>query len=140
MPCNDSASSVNIRLTVDERFCSYEFLKMTCSRPIQADTGLGALCAGKSLDAILAFHFEIVRTELGLDDDAERGFILRLELEALQAGITSYLGVDDSRFNYKHYQILSIEQSDAVIDIALVILPSQDAPTVKSCCSMKCSA
>jgi hypothetical protein len=138
MPCSDSSSGLNIRLTLDERLHSYEFAKITCARPIGAATGLAELCAGKTPDEIMAFEFAGVRETLGWQDSDEPGFILQLELDALKAGIAQYLGLPDLRPDADRYLVSAVEHGEQFIDIDIVILPPKDKPATQSCRSMAC--
>ncbi len=133
MPCSDSSSGLNIRLSADERLDSFQFAKITCSSEIGGNTGLSAFCKGKSLEAILDLDFYMLRTALNLGSDEERQFVMYLELDALKAGIAQYLGVEHPSVDPLRCQISSIEHTGEFIDIAEVILPPKELPKILPC-------
>ena len=133
MPCSDSSSGLNIRLTNDERLDSFQFAKITCSSEIGGATGLSALCKGKSLEEILDLDFYMLRTVLNLNDDEERQFIMYLELDALKAGIAQYLGIEHPSVDADRCQITSIEHGEGFTEIAEVILPPKELPKILPC-------
>jgi NifU-like protein involved in Fe-S cluster formation len=133
MPCSDSSSGLNIRLTNDEVFVSFQFAKITCSSEISGETGLSAYCTGKSLDEILDFEFSMLVAVLNLSADEEKQFIMYLELDALKAGIAQYLGIEHPNVDINRCKISAIEHSGDYIDIAEVILPPQELPKIIAC-------
>ncbi len=133
MPCSDSSSGLNIRLTSDEVFVSFQFAKITCSSEITGDTGLSAYCAGKSLEDILDLEFPMLVTVLNLNNDEEKQFILYLELDALKAGIAQYLGIEHPNVDINRCKISAIEHGGDYIDIAEIILPPQELPKIIPC-------
>ncbi len=133
MPCSDSTSGLNIRLTPDEKLESFKFAKITCSSEINGETGLSAFCVGKSLEDILDLDFYMLRTVLGLGADEERQFVMYLELDALKAGIAQYLGLDHPSVDSGRCRITSIEHTPEFIEIAEVILPPKELPKILPC-------
>ena len=133
MPCNDSSSGLNLRLTHDERLISFEFAKITCSSEISAQTGLSAFCKGKSLSDILDLDFPMVVSALDLNQDDEKQFILYLELDALKAGIAQYLGIDHPSYDPERCRISAIEHTPEYIEICEVILPPKELPKILPC-------
>lgn len=133
MPCSDSSSGLNIRLTSDECLDSFEFAKITCSSEINGQTGLSAFCRGKTLEEILELDFYILRSALNLNDDDERQFIMYLELDALKAGIAQYLGIEHPSIDPDRCQISSIEHTGEYIEIAEIILPPKELPKILPC-------
>ena len=133
MPCSDSSSGLNIRLSADEQFESFHFAKITCSSEIGGNTGLSDFCKGKSMEAILDLDFYMLRSVLGLNHDEERQFIMYLELDALKAGIAQYLGIEHPSVDSDRCRITSIERTDDYIEIAEVILPPKELPKILPC-------
>jgi hypothetical protein len=133
MPCSDSSSGLNIRLTADEKLESFKFAKITCSSEIGGETGLSAFCGGKGLEEILELDFYMLRSALNLSADEERQFIMYLELDALKAGIAQYLGIEHPAVDPDRCRITSIEHTDDYIEIAEVILPPKELPKILPC-------
>lgn len=133
MPCSDSSSGLNIRLDAYERLDSFKFAKITCSSEIAGGTGLSTYCHGKTLEEILELDFYMLRTVLNLNSDEEAAFIMYLELDALKAGISQYLGIDHPSIDRERCQISSIEYNDDFIEIAEIILPPQQLPKILPC-------
>lgn len=133
MPCNDSSSGLNIRLSLNEKLDHFEFAKITCSSEISGNTGLKAFCHGKTLQDILDLDFYMLRTVLNLAKDEEAQFILYMELDALKAGIAQYLGIDHAHIDRDRCQVSSIVYDDTGIDISLVILPPKELPKILPC-------
>lgn len=133
MPCSDSSSGLNIRLTHEQKLLSFEFAKITCSSEISAQTGLSAYCKGKGLAEILELDFYMLVSVLNLNDDEEKKFIMYLELDALKAGIAQYLGIDHPSVDPDRCRISAIEYSEDFIDIAEVILPPKELPKIIPC-------
>ena len=133
MPCSDSSSGLNIRLTPDERLDGFQFAKVTCSSEIGGNTGLSAFCKGKSLEEILDLDFYMLRSALGLNSDEERQFIMYLELDAVKSGIAQYLGLDHQGVDFNRCRITSIEHTEEYIEIAQVILPPKELPKIMPC-------
>lgn len=136
MPCSDSSSGLNIKLTPDERLESFQFAKITCSSEIAGETGLSAYCKGKTLAEILDLDFYMLRTVLNLNADEEKQFIMYLELDALKAGIAQYMGIEHPSVDVNRCRITSIEHTEDFIEIAEIILPPQELPKILPC-SMK---
>ena len=133
MPCSDSSSGLNIRLTPDERLDGFQFAKITCSSEIGGNTGLSVFCKGKPLEEILDLDFYMLRSALDLSSDEERQFIMYLELDALKAGIAQYLGIDHPSIDPGRCRITSIEHTGEYIEIAQVILPPKELPKILPC-------
>ena len=132
MPCSDSSSGLNIRLTADEKLEEFRFAKITCSSEIGGETGLSAFCKGKDLAAILDLDFYMLRSALNITDD-ERQFIMYLELDALKAGIAQYLGIEHPSVDADRCRITSIEHNGDYTEIAEVILPPKEIPKILPC-------
>ena len=132
MPCSDSSSGLNIRLTADEQLESFQFAKITCSSEIAGNTGLSNFCKGKSLAEILDLDFYMLRSVLNLGEE-EAQFILYLELDALKSGIAQYLGIDHPSVDADRCRITSIEHTGEYIEIAEVILPPKELPKILPC-------
>ena len=133
MPCSDSSSGLNIRLDHYERLVTFDFAKITCSREITGNTGYSKYCAGKTLDEILIHNYHCLITELAIENDAEKKFILHLEWEALRAGIAQYLGLERADIDKDRCQITSIECDENGIEIAEVVLPPSELPKILPC-------
>ncbi len=133
MPCSDSSSGLNIRLDLEERLIKFDFAKITCSQEISSNTGYSKYCAGKNLEEILEHSYHSLISELGLQEDEEKQFILHLEWEALRAGIVQYLGIEQAGIDKDRCRITSIEYDDTGIEIAEVILPPKELPKILPC-------
>ncbi len=136
MPCSDSSSGLNFRLDAQEKFLGFEFAKVTCSSEITANTGLSAFLKNKSLDEILDLDFPMLVSVLGLNEDQERQFIMYLELAALKAAISQYLGKEGA-YDAERCKITSIQHSLDAIEVALIVLPPAELPKIVSCSSAK---
>ena len=132
MPCNDSSSSIYIRLDSDEKFISFEFAKITCGSPIDGKTGLSEYFKGKPLQEILTLPFGKVVHDLNLHDE-ESQFILYMEWDALRSSIAQYLGTDDESIDKDRCRITSIDHNENSIEIAEVILPPKQLPKILPC-------
>lgn len=132
MPCNDSSSSLNLRLDNNERFVSFEFAKITCGREITAQTGYGAYLSGKSLEDILEIPFTEAVRSLNLSAEDEQ-FVLYLEWDALRSVIAQYLGLDEKDIDRERCQITSIDQDEGGVEVALVVLPPKELPKILPC-------
>ena len=132
MPCSDSSSGLNIRLTADERLDGFQFAKITCSSEISGHTGLSAFCRGKSLEEILELDFYMLRSVLDVTGE-EAQFILYLELDALKAGVAQYLGIGHPSVDPDRCRISSIAHTQEYIEIAEVILPPKELPKILPC-------
>src|SRR5271170_2546508 len=93
MPCSDSSSGLNIRLSLDERLVKFDFAKITCSSEIGGGKNLSQFCAGKTLEELLDLDFRMLVSALDLNTDEEAQFILDMELDALKSAIAQYLGI-----------------------------------------------
>ena len=133
MPCSDSSSGINIRLDFDERLMKFDFAKITCSREITGNTGYSAYCCGKTLEEVLGHSYHFLISELELQDDDEKKFILHLEWEALRAAVAQYLGLEREDIDKDRCRITSIEYDETGIEIALVILPPKELPKILPC-------
>ena len=133
MPCSDSSSGLNIRLDLNERLIKFDFAKITCSQEISANTGYSKYCGGKTLDEILGHSYHFLISELGLELDEEKQFVLHLEWEALRAGIGQYLGIEREDIDKNRCQITSIQYDDTGVEIAEVILPPKELPKILPC-------
>ena len=133
MPCSDSSSGLNIRLDLEERLLKFDFAKITCSQEISSNTGYAKYCAGKTLPEILDHEYHFLISELDLESDDEKKFILHLEWEAMRAAIAQYLGVDREDIDRERCQITSIEYDETGIEIAEVILPPKELPKILPC-------
>ena len=132
MPCNDSSSSINLRLDNDERFVSFEFAKITCGREITAQTGYGDYLRGKPLEDILEIPFtEAVRSLKLSAEDAQ--FVLYLEWDALRSAIAQYLGLDAKDIDRERCQITSIGHDEEGVEVALGIRPPKELPKILPC-------
>jgi hypothetical protein len=134
MPCSDSSSGLNIFLDGSERLTKFEFAKITCSSEIAGNTGLSKFCAGKTLAEILDLDFHMIVSALGLNQEEESQFIMYLELDALKAGISQYLGVDHPSADMDRCKIIAVEQEeDGSTEIAFMILPPKELPKILPC-------
>ena len=133
MPCSDSSSGINLRLDFDERLIKFDFAKITCSREITGNTGYSAYCSGKTLEEILGHSYHFLISELGLQDDDEKKFILHLEWEGLRAAVAQYLGLERDDIDRDRCRITSIEYAETGIEIALVVLPPKELPKILPC-------
>lgn len=132
MPCPDSSSSITLTLDNHERFLSFEFAKITCGRPIGAESGYQGYCAGKTLPEILNIPYEeAARTLNALDE--EKRFILYLEWDALRCVIAQYLGHADDAIDHERCHISSIHHSEGGVEVALIILPPKEMPKILPC-------
>jgi len=132
MPCNDSSSSISLRLDDHERFISFELAKITCGREISAQTGYSQYCRGKSLNDILTFSFAEICSDLDAKSEEEQ-FILYMEWDALRSAIAQYLGVDHEDIDKDRCRITSIEHDEGGVEVAQVILPPKEMPTILPC-------
>ena len=133
MPCSDSSSGLNIRLSLDERLVKFDFAKITCSSEIGGGKSLSQFCAGKSLEEILDLDFRMLVSVLNLNADEEAQFILYMEMDALKSAVAQYLGIEREGVDPLRCKISSVEHGDEFIDIALVILPPKELPKILPC-------
>ena len=132
MPCSDSSSSISIKLSLDEKFISFDFAKITCGREITAKTGYSRYCVGRTLDEIIAIPFLHAAQELGLKDE-ESQFILYLEWDALRSAAAQYVGIEADDIDLNRCRITSIATTESEIEIAEVILPPKELPKIIAC-------
>ena len=133
MPCHDSSSGLNIRLTLDERLIEFEFAKITCSSEIGGQTGLSAYCKGKPIQAILDLDHVVLCSALNLNGNEESMYIMFLELNALKAGIAQFLGVEHDTIDSERCLISSILYNHDYIEISEVVLPPKEMPKILPC-------
>lgn len=133
MPCNDSSSSIAIRLDQSERLVSFEFAKITCGREISAETEYQKFCKGKTLDQILEFRFSELIPALNLTGDEEKQYVLYLEWDALRSAIAQYLGRGSEDIDMERCRITSIVYGPQGIEIAEVVLPPKEMPKILPC-------
>ncbi len=133
MPCSDSSSGLNLFLDTEDRLVRFEFAKITCSSEISAATGLSDFCKAKDLREILDLDFAMLVSALDLNADAERQFIMHMELDALKAGIVQYLGLEHDKADNERCQVSGIEHTPHGVEIALIILPPKELPKIMPC-------
>ncbi len=132
MPCNDSSSSICIRLDNNERFVNFEFAKITCADEIKGQTDFCKYLKGKTLEEILDISYLQAMTDLKLADE-ESKFILHLEWDALRAAIVQYLGKEDPTIDFERCKVISITETREGIEISEIILPPKEMPKILPC-------
>ena len=132
MPCNDSSSSIFIKLDPQERFISFEFAKVTCGREITDQTEFCKYLKGKTLDQILEISYLNLLKDLEITDE-ESKFILYLEFDALRAAIVQYLGEAKEGIDFERCQITSITENETGIEITEIVLPPKEMPKILPC-------
>ncbi len=132
MPCNDSSSSIWIRLDHEERFLSFQFAKITCGSEIAGQTGFSKYLIGKTLDEVLQVPYLQAISDLNLQEE-EAKFVLHLEWDALRAAIAQYLGKEEEGIDAERCKITSITHDDHGIEIAEVVLPPKTLPKIIAC-------
>ena len=132
MPCNDSSSSIDLKIDQNELFVSFDFAKITCGREITAKTGYSEYCKNKPLEEILKLPYQKVVAELNIQDE-EGQFILFLEWDALRSAIAQYLGIEDIDIDRERCIITSVESTAEGTNVALVILPPKEMPKIIAC-------
>ena len=132
MPCNDSSSSMSIRLDQSDRLVKFDYAKITCGREINGDTKYSQYCQGKNLEEVLDIKFsDLVRT-LNISDE-ESQFILYLEWDAVRSAIAQYLGLKNEDLDCDRCRISSIEYDAEGVEINQVILPPKSLPKILPC-------
>ncbi len=132
MPCNDSSSSMSIRLDHCDRLVKFDYAKITCGREINGDTKYSQYCQGKNLEEVLEIRFtDLVRT-LNVSDE-ESQFILYLEWDAVRSAIAQYLGLESEEIDRDRCRISSIEYGEEGVEINQVILPPKSLPKILPC-------
>jgi len=132
MPCNDSSSSMSIRLDNQGRLVKFDYAKITCGREITGDTKYSQYCQGKTLEQILKFSYNDVLGALNVQEE-EKQFILYLEWDAVRSAIAHYLGIEAEDLDSERCLISSIEYDDHGIEINEVILPPKALPKILPC-------
>ncbi len=132
MPCQDSSSSITLKLDTQERFLSFEFAKITCGRSVEAGTGYQRYCAGKTLPEILNIPYEEAANDLNVFEEENR-FVLYLEWDALRSAIAQYLGHADDQIDHERCHISSIDHSEGGVEVGLIILPPKEMPKILPC-------
>lgn len=132
MPCPDSSSSITLKLDNQERFLSFEFAKVTCGRPVDAQTGYQRYCAGKTLTEILDAPYEETANALNVIDEETR-FVLYLEWDALRSAIAQYLVCEDDAIDHERCHISSIHHSEDGVEVTMLILPPKEMPKIQPC-------
>ncbi len=129
MPCKDTTAKITIFL--DENDCLHNFIfsKISCDKEIGGDTGFLDYCRGKSTDEIVDLKIDELFKSL-CPKTEEDEFLLFMEWEALQAGISQLLGASN---NNKRYQISSINSDKKGTTINQVMYPLKEMPKIDSC-------
>lgn len=132
MPCQDSSSSMSIRLDNHGRLVRFDYAKITCGREITGDTQYSQHCQGKTLEQILKLSYSDVVRILNVQQE-EKQFILYLEWEAVRSAIAHYLGMKDDDIDSERCRISSIEYDNDGVIINEVILPPKGLPKILPC-------
>ena len=133
MPCQDSSSSISIRLDREGRLTLFNFSKITCSRPIDDKTDYQNYCRRKTPEEILKISFAEVVLALQIPEDEERRFVLHLEWDALRSAIAQYLGTDIDGIDRERCKVSSVTYDDQGVEIVEVILPPKEMPKILPC-------
>ncbi len=131
MPCKDTTAQAIITLDEKERLTGFDFSKITCQKEIGAGTQFEQWALGKSIDELIAVDFLglIARFDL---QDSESQFLLYLEREALQSGLSHYIGNIDEA-NLERYKLDSIDYQESGVEIRLIVTPPEEMPKIVAC-------
>ena len=132
MPCNDSSSSITIKIDHQDRMMSFDFAKITCGREITGGTDFQKYCKGKTMTEILKIPFSDLAAQFKSQDE-EKQFIMYLEWDAVRSALAQYLGIDDPDIDKARCKITAIDYADDFIEIAEVILPPKELPKILPC-------
>ncbi|HBR14043.1 MAG TPA: hypothetical protein DD723_00660 [Candidatus Omnitrophica bacterium] len=132
MPCTDSSSSIILQLDHEEKFVSFNFVKVTCGKEIETDARYGRYCAGKSLGDLLKISFQQAVDDLKIDNEEEQ-FILYLVWDALRSSLAQYGGFHDPEIDKDRCHIQSVEHNEEGVKITQIILPPQELPPLDPC-------
>jgi hypothetical protein len=129
MPCKDTTAKMIIYLDGEDRLVDFIFSKITCSKEIGGGTGFLEYCKGKTVEEIMSLEFSELLHFFSLKSDEDQ-FLLYMEWEALQSGISQLLG---NSINSKRFQIASISCDEGSTTISQVMLPLKEMPKIVPC-------
>ena len=129
MPCKDTTAKITIYLDENDRLLDFIFSKISCGKEIDDNTDFLDYCRGKSTGEIAELKIdELLKCLCPKTEEDE--FLLYMEWEALQAGISQLLGASS---NNQRYQISSINSDEKGTTINQVMYPLEEMPKIISC-------
>lgn len=132
MPCEDSSSSMVIKLDNNDRFESFEYAKITCGQDISANMSLNEYFRGKHLNEVAESNFNTIVYDLKIEKEDDQ-FIAYMQWDALRSAVALYLGLENKEIDTERCLITSIEETEMGTEIAEVILPPKELPKILPC-------
>ena len=131
MPCKDTKSQISIVLDSKDHLLDFEYSKMTCSKEIDAGSGVREYCIGKPVDILSRLEFDDLINVFQLCD-TESQFLLYLEWKALSVALDQYQGKLVPKEENK-YQIATIAYESDRVEIKQIVLEPSEMPKIIPC-------
>lgn len=129
MPCQETASSIIVKINSEDKLVDYKYEKMTCGKTVGGRANYIEFCKDRHIEDIAAISFEEVLKKYPVEN-SEYEFLLYLEWKALNEALRQYLGFESESANYKIAEIATDKEG---IKIELIIFPPKDMPEVVPC-------
>ncbi|MBU0468891.1 MAG: hypothetical protein KKD07_03050 [Candidatus Omnitrophica bacterium] len=122
MSCSNIPTKVLLKLDKEDRFVSFNFVKLACKCSESPNDKICNYLKGQTLNEIFEISLSKAFDDLNITLEEDE-FMFKLELDALKAAIANYLGIDNETVDKERCQILSIYHDDEGTSINMVILP-----------------
>jgi len=131
MPCEDTTSSISVRIDKDDRLIDYDYEKLTCGKAVGAGKSYLEACAGIEIEKVAGLPFDDALRDCrprGREDE----FLLYLEWKAVREALRQYLGMtpDGDSGAYRIAEIISGQEGTT---IEMIISPPDDLPPIVPC-------
>jgi len=131
MPCEDTTSSISVRIDKDERLIDYHYEKIACGKPVGAGKNYLERCAGVGIEEVAELSFDDAVKDCK-PRSKEDEFLLYLEWKAVREALRQYLGMtpDADSGSYKIAEIISGPEETT---IEMIIFPPDELPPIVPC-------
>lgn len=131
MPCEDTTSSISVRIDKDDRLVDYHYEKITCGKPVGAGKNYLEICAGVQIEEVAKLSFDDALKDCR-PEGKEDEFLLYLEWKAVREALRQYLGMapDGDSDSYKIAEIISGADETT---IEMIIFPPDELPPIVPC-------
>jgi hypothetical protein len=130
MACDNTTSSIMVRVDLDDQLLDYEYSKITCGKEINANSKLLEHFQNRPIIDITNSTLEQVVQELKpLTSDDQ--FLLFLEWDALRNAVFQYMGKELQGYSDR-YKLASISYEENHVEIQQNILPLSDVTHIET--------
>lgn len=126
MACENTTSSIVVRVDLNDTLIEYDYCKITCGRDVNANSQLLKLFVGKSISFITNSTLADVVNKLKMLSKDDQ-FLLFLEWDALRNAIFQYMGKELQGYSDR-YQLAAITYETDFVEIRQNILPLTEMP------------